>query len=153
MKSSESNCINLQITNNIFSNSNIQHRINGTRITLENGQIVESKLVIDSTGLESRLVGRETPHYARGSQVSYPVGYQIAYGFIAHVDSLGPYDFKAMTLFDYRTDQYNDKQSLIEGIDKPTFMYTMPLGKLAFMYQFICEANYLLSQSNVMSFN
>lgn len=40
--------------------------------------------------------------YARGSPLSVPEGYQIAYGFIAHVNSLGPYDENTMTLFDYR---------------------------------------------------
>ena len=43
---------------------------------------------------------------ASGLWKPLPPGYQIAYGFSCDIegDSLGPYDSKAMTLFDYRTD-------------------------------------------------
>ena len=38
---------------------------------------------------------------------------------------------KAMTLFDYRTEPFNDDQPLLKNaIDRPTFMYAMPLGTL-----------------------
>jgi hypothetical protein len=52
--------------------------------------------------LESRLVAKEDPYLARGVDKPIPTGYQIAYGFLCRVDSMGPYDPKAMTLFDYR---------------------------------------------------
>jgi hypothetical protein len=39
---------------------------------------------------------------ARGSENELPMGFQIAYGFIAVVDELKGYDESAMTLFDYR---------------------------------------------------
>ena len=52
--------------------------------------------------LESRLVAKEGPYLARGIDTPIPTGYQIAYGFLGKVDSMGPYDPKAMTLFDYR---------------------------------------------------
>ena len=65
---------------------------------------------------------------ARGSEKTLPTGYQIAYGFIALIDSLQSYDPKAMTLFDYRTDPYTaDSTWLKDTENKPTFMYVMPL--------------------------
>jgi hypothetical protein len=47
-------------------------------------------------------VKKEDPRIARENNQELPTGYQIAYGYIANVDSLGPYDMNAMTLFDYR---------------------------------------------------
>ena len=54
------------------------------------------------TGLESRLVGKEEPMLARGSEKFLSTGFQIAYGFIAVIDELNSYNQDAMTLFDYR---------------------------------------------------
>ena len=54
------------------------------------------------TGLESRITSKENPVVARGSENELPMGFQIAYGFIAVVDKLKGYDEMAMTLFDYR---------------------------------------------------
>ena len=66
--------------------------------------------------------------YARGSEVESKTGFQIAYGFIAHVSSPGPYDPKAMTLFDYRTDHLPaGSNALQDALERPTFMYVMPL--------------------------
>jgi flavin-dependent dehydrogenase len=76
--------------------------MDGTSLTLEDGSSVRCRVLIDATGLESRITAKEDSQYARGSSKSYPVGYQIAYGYIAHVTTLGPYNEKAMTLFDYR---------------------------------------------------
>lgn len=90
-----------RIADNLFT-SGLIHTASGSTLTLEDGRVINCKVVIDATGLESQLVKRETPDKARWSEKSLPTGYQIAYGFIAHVDSLGPYDEKAMTLFDYR---------------------------------------------------
>jgi hypothetical protein len=57
---------------------------------------------------------------------------QIAYGFIALVDDLTSYDPLAMTLFDYRTDFVGDDAAWQRDVEeRPTFMYTMPLGRLA----------------------
>lgn len=69
---------------------NLAHDSAGSILTLENGVTVKCKVLIDSSGLESRLIEKETPMYARGSDKEIPTGYQIAYGFIAHVDSIGP---------------------------------------------------------------
>lgn len=54
------------------------------------------------SGLESRLIGKEDPMLARGSEKMLSTGFQIAYGFIAVVDDLKSYNEEAMTLFDYR---------------------------------------------------
>eukprot|EP01041_Mallomonas_annulata_P002169 gene2169-4220_t len=118
-----------RISNNLFE-SGIVHDANGSLLTLDNGQTIRCKTVIDATGAESRLIAHEDPVLARGSPLELKPGYQIAYGFIAIVDSLGPYDPLAMTLFDYRTTHYSSQETLKQGEDKPTFMYTMPLSKL-----------------------
>lgn len=113
---------------NLFKQNRIQHFEDHSMITLDDGEKVKCKLIIDSTGAESSLVMREDPQYARGSDKELKTGYQIAYGFIAHVDDTGPYDPKAMTLFDYRTDHLEPgSNALADAIDRPTFMYVMPL--------------------------
>jgi lycopene beta-cyclase len=117
-----------RINTNIFD-KNLAHTENGSILTLDNGDVVKCKVLIDTSGLESKLVCKEDPMYARANRKSIPVGFQIAYGFIAHVDSLGPYDKDAMTLFDYKTNHLEGEQ-LIDATNRPTFMYAMPLGKL-----------------------
>lgn len=113
---------------NLFKDNKIQHFEDHSIITLDDGQKVKCKLIVDSTGAESSLVMREDPLFARGSEKELKTGYQIAYGFIAHVDNTGPYDPKAMTLFDYRTDHFEPgSAALDDALDRPTFMYVMPL--------------------------
>lgn len=92
---------------------------------------VRTKLVVDCTGHESRIVLKDD------RIKSTPPGYQIAYGCLVKVDEtsmpninyVGPYDKKAMTLFDYRTDHYlPNSNELAKAEYAPTFMYAMPLG-------------------------
>jgi lycopene beta-cyclase len=110
-----------RIAPNLFD-QNLMHNAEGSVLTLDNGDTVKCKLLIDASGLESKLVGKQDPVLARGVDKVLPTGFQIAYGFIAHVDQLGPYDGKAMTLFDYRTSHLDDKDSRWqrEAADKPT---------------------------------
>ena len=91
-----------RIANNLFDRG-LLHDASGSTLTLDSGATVRCKVIIDATGLESKLVGKETPMLARGSLLTIPIGFQIAYGFIATVNSMGPYNFSAMTLFDYRS--------------------------------------------------
>ena len=117
-----------RIANNIFDNGLI-HDKDGSSLSLDDGSNIRCKILIDASGLESRLIAKEESQYARGSNKEYEMGYQIAYGFIAHVDKLGPYNKDAMTLFDYRTTHLEDNINwLNDGNDRPTFMYAMPLG-------------------------
>lgn len=83
--------------------SKLVHHAEGSELVLEDGTSVSCRVVVDASGLESRLVRREAPYTARGVDKEIPTGYQIAYGFLTRVDSMGPYDPKAMTLFDYRS--------------------------------------------------
>ena len=109
-----------RIAPNLFDQS-LAHDKTGSTIVLEDGTTIRCKVLIDSTGFESRLTAKESTVLARGNQKSYHTGYQIAYGYIAHVDKLGPYDPKAMTLFDYRTSFLeDDPEWLKEASDKPT---------------------------------
>ena len=110
------------------------HDEEGTTIQLQKGSdgsiiTVRAKLVIDSTGHETKLVMRETRDPA------IPPGFQIAYGALVEVDEssvpdktqVGPYAKEAMTLFDYRTDHFTGDAMLTKAEKAPTFMYAMPL--------------------------
>jgi lycopene beta-cyclase len=90
-----------RISPNLFD-KNLVHTADSSVLTLDNGKTVRCKVLIDASGLESKLVGRESPMLARGSEKELSTGYQIAYGFIALIDKINSYDPKAMTLFDYR---------------------------------------------------
>jgi len=110
------------------------HQKDGTAVS------VRTKLIVDCTGHETKLVLREN------RVASQPPGFQIAYGCLVDVAAaaaddgggvvtathIGPYDKEAMTLFDYRTDHYDDNDSFDEMTRTklardPTFMYAMPL--------------------------
>ena len=90
---------------------------------------VRAKIIVDTTGHETKLVLKDT----RG-EYSSP-GFQIAYGASVEVDEtnspdlsqVGPYSKEAMTLFDYRTDHFSDESDLTKATEAPTFMYAMPL--------------------------
>ena len=97
-------------------------------MTLEpSGEVVRAKLVVDATGFESRMVARESDE-ASGLWKEAKPGYQIAYGMCidAKDGKIGPYDPKAMTLFDYRTDHLEGTSLLADAEDRPSFVYTMP---------------------------
>lgn len=128
----------------------------GTTTKLSNGQTIQSKLVIDATGHESKLVLRDVR--AAGET---PPGYQIAYGMTIETDALlmtddgeeqqqqcffGPYDKDCMTLFDYRTDHLIDPTGAER--EQPTFMYVMPLSDT----QVFFEETSLVARDPAMSF-
>ena len=94
---------------------------------------VRATLIVDTTGHETDLVLRESQRQRQPAP-----GYQIAYGCLVDVEGpgvtdkqIGPYAREAMTLFDYRTDHYDDDDNNEAARDKvvraPTFMYAMPL--------------------------
>eukprot|EP00977_Amphora_coffeiformis_P028051 scaffold34685_cov183-Amphora_coffeaeformis.AAC.31 len=110
----------------------LSHDSEGSTIALEkkNGDqvVVRSKLIVDCTGHETRLVLKES------RDTSPKPGFQIAYGMLVDVDKasfrnnakeIGPYDVEAMTLFDYRTDHYDtaDDGAKEKVAKSPTFMY------------------------------
>jgi len=115
---------------NLFD-KNLVHDCSGSTLVLEDKKTLRCKILIDATGLESRLISKETPYFARGVNAELPTGFQIAYGFSAHTDKIEPDDPKAMTLFDYRTDhmERQPQSVLADAVDRPTFMYCMPLGR------------------------
>lgn len=91
---------------------------------------VRAKLIVDCTGHETKLVLKDT------RVKSIPPGFQIAYGCLVKVNTtlpsytdtqIGPYDKEAMTLFDYRTDHFQNDVELQKAQMAPTFMYAMPL--------------------------
>ena len=122
---------------NLYTPTNsLVHDAEGTTIQLQtangNTRTIRSKLVVDCTGHETKLVLRDSH-----DQTNLPPGFQIAYGVLVNVDEtnspdrsmIGPYDKEAMTLFDYRTDHYDsaDKPTQQKVAAAPTFMYAMPL--------------------------
>ena len=109
--------------------ASIIHDESGSTVSLSDGTIVRAKVVIDCTGHESKLVLKEP-------RATDKPGYQIAYGAMVTVEeddpaspSIGPYDKEAMTLFDYRTDHFDDNNTQwLESAERaPTFMYVMPI--------------------------
>jgi len=114
------------VASNIFDSPAIRHSATGSIILLSNGSAVRTKLIVDSTGFESRLT-RRLP--AAGQPPAPAPGYQIAYGCEVVVDGPLHYAPEAMTLFDYRTDHLSfDKEWEERAKKEPTFMYVMPLG-------------------------
>mmetsp|Transcript_8719 Transcript_8719/g.12333 ORF Transcript_8719/g.12333 Transcript_8719/m.12333 type:complete len:616 (+) Transcript_8719:2-1849(+) len=132
----KSNHISTATSANLYSpTGSLVHDDSGTTITLQDKEgkstIVRAKLVVDCTGHETKLVLRDTR-----SVPNDPPGFQIAYGALVEVDEtnspdkthIGPYYKEAMTLFDYRTDHFdNDEAWLRKANSAPTFMYAMPL--------------------------
>jgi len=128
----KANHISQATATNIYSPAgSLVHDEDGTTIQLRktDGTLmtVRTRLVIDCTGHETKLTLRES-HESNPSP-----GFQIAYGALVDVKdtpgstSIGPYDKEAMTLFDYRTDHFDDDESLAIAERAPTFMYAMPL--------------------------
>mmetsp|Transcript_63572 Transcript_63572/g.175318 ORF Transcript_63572/g.175318 Transcript_63572/m.175318 type:complete len:511 (-) Transcript_63572:915-2447(-) len=119
------------VASNIFDNG-IVHDSVGSTLTLSTGATVRAKVVLDATGFESKLVAREAKEVS-GNWEELEPGYQIAYGFACELeDGLGPYDANAMTLFDYRTDHFDEGSTLLaDAENRPTFVYVMPQGEQA----------------------
>lgn len=112
-----------RIGSNVFD-KNLSHYGNGSIIILDNKDVLESKVVIDATGFESKIIAKESPHVARASATKLEEGYQIAYGFIAKCSGTGPYDPNAMTLFDYRTDHFDHDPTWKKDAEKrPTVCF------------------------------
>lgn len=123
---------------NLFD-QNIVHHAQGTRVVLDNKVTLETKVVIDSTGFESRFIEKEVPHLARGKDERIEEGYQIAYGFIAHCSSTGPYDFNAMTLFDYRTDFLAENKTwLADAVKRPTVSASISRCEVSLIIEHLC---------------
>jgi lycopene beta-cyclase len=113
----------------------ILHDAEGSTIQLRQSKVgkvitVRTKIIIDTTGHETKLVLKDT------REPYTPPGFQIAYGALVEIDEskspdkrmVGPYDKEAMTLFDYRTDHFDgDEAASIKANKAPTFMYAMPL--------------------------
>lgn len=83
------------IAPNMFDGS-VVHDVSGTSLSLSDGSTLRCAVMVDATGLESKLTARTH------AQTPFPINYQIAYGFIATVDSLSSYAADKMTLFDFR---------------------------------------------------
>jgi len=132
----KANHVSKAINLNIYEPAGtLVHDSEGSSVTLRSKDgkdvIVRTKLVVDTTGHETQLVLRDTR-----SAGHCPPGFQIAYGCLVEVtpdsiqnnDMIGPYDMEAMTLFDYRTDHFDDNEVALRNASKsPTFMYAMPL--------------------------
>eukprot|EP00904_Undaria_pinnatifida_P007489 jgi/Undpi1/3870/HiC_scaffold_16.g07238.m1 len=104
----------------------VEHSAEGTTMCLDDGKLINCRLVVDSSGHFSELVERVGEHNP---------GVQIAYGAEVEVkDGHAPYDENAMLFMDYRTDYVDDKSELSEKelreLDEiPTFLYAMPMGE------------------------
>lgn len=118
---------------NLFDDGLVHDASGSTlRVTSPAGgeEVVRARLVVDATGFESKLTARESAE-AAGLWKELPPGYQIAYGVRVEPEGgeLGPYDRRAMTLFDYRTDHLEGTDMLADAEDRPSFVYVMPSGE------------------------
>lgn len=112
------------------------HDADGTTMQLETADdetvTVRSKLVVDCTGHETKLVLRDArdPYGPPGFQIAYGVSVEVDESDSPDLSKIGPYDKEAMTLFDYRTDHYesSDPAQISKVASAPTFMYAMPLS-------------------------
>lgn len=78
----------------------VTHTATGSSFKCADGSQVKTKMLLDCSGFESKLVqldGRHDP------------GVQVAYGIECECD-VCPYDENAMTLMDYRTDYFASAQ-------------------------------------------
>ena len=125
----ENHAVKQCLAPNVYTPSNaIMHDDLGSTVTLSGGTVVRAKLVIDCTGHESKIVQKE-------ARVTDKPGFQIAYGAMLVVedkdpksDFIGPYNKEAMTLFDYRTDHFeDDSPEWLRAQRAPTFNYVMPI--------------------------
>jgi lycopene beta-cyclase len=110
------------------------HDEDGTTIQLKDKDskltTVRAKIIVDATGHETKLVLKDARE-----PYTHP-GFQIAYGALVDIDEsdspdlsqVGPYAKEAMTLFDYRTDHFDNEGDVVKATKSPTFMYAMPLG-------------------------
>ncbi|CAE7774083.1 NXS [Symbiodinium pilosum] len=87
------------VANNIYDSPAIRHSAAGSVVLLSNGDAVRTKLIVDTTGFESRLTRRLSPP---GEPPAPAPGFQIAYGCEVVVEGAFHYAPEAMTLFDYR---------------------------------------------------
>ncbi|KAL1499486.1 hypothetical protein AB1Y20_011689 [Prymnesium parvum] len=132
-----------RIAPNLFD-ANLVHDASGSLLTLSNGKSVRASVVVDATGFESKMVARETDAMA-GLWKPLRPGYQIAYGFCCELEAgHDPYASQAMTLFDYRTDHFEEAAKaggaeaaawLKDAETRPSFMYVMPQGLSASGFQ------------------
>jgi lycopene beta-cyclase len=90
---------------------------------------MRAKVVIDTTGHETKLVLKDTrdEYSSPGFQIAYGVSVELDESSSPDLSQIGPYDKESMTLFDYRTDHFSDEDDLIKATKAPTFMYVMPL--------------------------
>lgn len=131
----QANHISTAIAPNVYAPAgSLVHDDEGTTLQLQksNGQMitVRTKIVVDCTGHETSLVLKNPGEPSKGP------GFQIAYGCMVDTEQegdkgsmIGPYDADTMTLFDYRTDHFEDSDETTQKkvAKAPTFMYAMPI--------------------------
>lgn len=93
--------------------ASIAHRDDDSRVTLDDGQIIEARHVVDCTGIGALL------HY----QGPGTPGFQTAYGILARFEG-DPLDGHPMVLMDYRSP--TGHRSSADPV--PSFLYGMHLG-------------------------
>ncbi|CEM06650.1 unnamed protein product [Vitrella brassicaformis CCMP3155] len=111
--------------------SSVRHDDTGSSVRLQDGRSTElrTKLIVDCTGHESKLIERDGRH---------DPGFQIAYGIMCECER-HPFDEGAMLFMDYRTDYITEAQKgeptmqtdLDKAVREPTFLYVMPFGESA----------------------
>ena len=100
----------------------IHHGLQASKVITEAGEMLESRLVIDASGHDSKLVQRPDEG---------PVAGQAAYGIVGRF-SKAPVSAGQFVLMDYRSDHLGEIE---RNAEPPTFLYAMDLGDGVFFIE------------------
>ena len=100
---------------------NVEHRVDGSWLSMASGDSLRARLVIDASGHNPALLHRPSDG---------PVAGQAAYGVVGRF-SRPPVDPDQFVLMDYRCDHLSGEQRL----QAPTFLYAMDLGEGRFFVE------------------
>ncbi|KAK6119889.1 hypothetical protein DH2020_046363 [Rehmannia glutinosa] len=95
----------------------VEHEEFESSIVCDDGTELKASLIVDASGFTSSFIEYDKPRN---------VGYQIAHGILAEVDS-HPFDLDKMVLMDWRDSHLGNEPYLRANNSKlPTFLYVMP---------------------------
>ncbi|KAL3615830.1 hypothetical protein CASFOL_040124 [Castilleja foliolosa] len=112
-----SNCVANCVTFHKAKVWKVEHGEFESSVACDDGTELKASLVVDASGFTSSFVEYDKPRN---------LGYQIAHGILAEVDS-HPFDLDKMVLMDWRDSHLGNEPYLRKSNSKiPTFLYVMP---------------------------
>ena len=95
--------------------ADVAHQGDRSCVTTKAGEMLNARVVIDTTGHQPIFVQRPTAH---------AIGYQAAFGIVGRF-SAPPIEPGQLVLMDYRSDHLSEEE---KALKLPTFLYAMDLG-------------------------